>query len=51
MGAWSERQTFDPKTRVLTGRPPAWDRSNYGGVSDGWPEFIGYFEGRTEVAS
>lgn len=49
MGAFSERASFDRRAGVLTSRPKAWDRSQYGGVSDGWPEFIGYYQDRTEV--
>ncbi|MDO9355374.1 MAG: hypothetical protein Q7T55_16865 [Solirubrobacteraceae bacterium] len=49
LGVYSERSSFDPRTRQLTGRPVAWDYSNYGGRSDGWPEFIGYLDGVTEV--
>lgn len=49
LGAYSEVAKFDPRTRTLTGRPIGWDLSKYGGVSDGWPEFIGYYQDRTEV--
>lgn len=49
LGAYSERSAFDPRTRQLTGRPVSWDYSNYGGRSDGWPEFIGFLDGVTEV--
>lgn len=49
LGAYSERSTFDRALRDITDRPVSWDYSNYGGRSDGWPEFKGYFEGRTEV--
>lgn len=49
LGAFSERAKFDRRTGVLSGRPVGWDRSNYGGRSDGHAEFIGYFQDRTEV--
>lgn len=49
LGAFSERGKFDRRTGVLSGRPIGWDRSNYGGRSDGHAEFIGYFQDRTEV--
>lgn len=48
-GAYSEYEYFDPRTKTLKGTPRGWSWSNYGGVSDGWPEFIGYYQGRTEV--
>ena len=51
LGAYSEAHQWDPRTRTLKGRPLGWDWSNYGGVSDGWPEFIGYLGDRTEVTS
>lgn len=51
MGSYSERASFDRRAGVLRERPKSWDRSSYGGVSDGWPEFIGYYQGRTEVTS
>lgn len=49
LGAYSERSAFDRRTEELTGRPVAWDYSNYGGRSDGWPEFKGFLDGVTEV--
>lgn len=49
LGAYSERSAFDRRTEELTGRPVSWDYSNYGGRSDGWPEFIGFLDGVTEV--
>lgn len=49
LGAYSERSAFDRRTEQLTGRPISWDYSNYGGRSDGWPEFIGFLDGVTEV--
>lgn len=48
-GAYSEFATFDPRTKSTTSQPLGWAWSQYGGVSDGWPEFTGYYQGRTEV--
>jgi hypothetical protein len=48
-GCYGERGVYDPATRTLRGRPVGWDLSSYDGVSDGWPEFRGYWEGRTSV--
>jgi hypothetical protein len=47
---FSEAQVFDPATRTLTGRPVGWDLMGYRGVSDGWDDFRGYYQGRTEVS-
>jgi hypothetical protein len=44
LGAYSERAVYDRATKRLSGRPVSWDCSGYGGRSDGWPEFKGYFE-------
>lgn len=49
LGAYSEVGEFNHRTKELTGRPVGWELSKYGGVSDGWPEFIGYYQDRTEV--
>ncbi len=49
LGAYSEAHQWDPRTRTLRGEPLGWTWSKYGGVSDGWPEFIGYLGDRTEV--
>lgn len=49
LGCYSERDKFDPRTLELKGRPVSWDYSNYGGRSDGWPEFIGYLDDVKEV--
>jgi hypothetical protein len=48
--SYSEGGVYNRTTRVLSGRPVGWDLSNYGGVSDGWPEFQGYWDGRTSVS-
>lgn len=45
LGCYSEYGVFDQRTRTLTGRPVGWALSNHAGVSDGWPEFIGYWRG------
>lgn len=49
--AYSEVSAFDRSTRELTGRPVGWDLSRYAGVSDGWDEFQGYYNGVDEVGS
>jgi hypothetical protein len=48
-GSYGERSVFDPATRQLTATPVGWTLTGYGGVSDGWDELIGYYQGRTEV--
>lgn len=49
LGAYSEYHQWDPRTRTLRGQPLGWGWSQYEGVSDGWPDFIGYLGDRTEV--
>jgi hypothetical protein len=49
-GSYNERAVFDAGTRELTGTPVGWTLTGYGGVSDGWDEFKGYYQGRTEVS-
>jgi hypothetical protein len=49
-GSYNELAVFDPGTRELTGTPVGWTLTGYGGVSDGWDEFKGYYQGRTEVS-
>jgi len=44
--AYSEYGVFDFQRRELTGWPVGWSLSEYDGVSDGWDELKGYFEGR-----
>lgn len=51
LGAYSERAVFDRRSGELRGTPIGWTASNYGGVSDGWDEFIGYHQGRQEVSN
>ena len=49
LGGYSEWGVFDPETRRLTGRPAGWRASGYTPSADGWDEFKGYYQGRTEV--
>lgn len=49
LGCFTETGVLDPTTRRLTGTPVGWTRSRYGGVSNGWPELKGYWQGRTSV--
>lgn len=49
LGAYSERAVYDRRSRELRGIPIGWKATKYEGVSDGWDEFIGYHQGRTEV--
>ena len=48
-GSYGEYAVYDRTTRRLSGRPVGWDLAKYDGVSDGWPEFHGYWQGRTSV--
>jgi hypothetical protein len=48
-GAYGEFADYNRRTRVLAREPRGWAWSQYGGVSDGWDEFIGYYQDRTEV--
>lgn len=52
---YSEFGVFDRATRRATRRPVGWDLSSYmpgrTTPADGWPEFIGYYQGRTAVAT
>ncbi|MFB4315511.1 hypothetical protein [Actinomadura sp. 21ATH] len=49
LGGYSEWGVFDPETRRLTGRPAGWRASGYTPSADGWDEFTGYYQDRTEV--
>lgn len=54
-GPYSEWSAFDANTRTVNGVPVGWRLSNYlaevGFVPvNGWNEFRGYFQGRTEVS-
>lgn len=46
-GAYNEWAVFD--NGGLTDRPVGWELTGYARVSDGWDDFIGYYQGRTEV--
>ncbi|MGH4023147.1 MAG: hypothetical protein ACRDRV_01025 [Pseudonocardiaceae bacterium] len=50
-GGYHEFAVFDPATRQLTGRPVGWELSGYqpDGPVEGWDEFVGFYQGRTEV--
>jgi hypothetical protein len=52
-GSYSEFSVFDPATRTLSGRPLGWQLTGYlpNGVVEGWDDFHGYFQNRTEVTS
>ncbi|HEX2299305.1 MAG TPA: hypothetical protein VHH34_12475 [Pseudonocardiaceae bacterium] len=50
-GGYNEYAVFDPATRKLTGRPVSWQLSGYqpDGPVEGWDDFIGFYQDRTEV--
>ncbi len=50
-GGYTEYSVFDPATKQLTGRPIGWELSGYqpDGPVEGWDDFIGFYQGRTEV--
>lgn len=50
-GVYSEMDAYDPASREVRPRPVSWDLTAYrpGGLVDGHPEFLGYYQGRTEV--
>ncbi|WP_116948462.1 hypothetical protein [Jiangella endophytica] len=50
-GSYNEWGVYDGARRTVTERPVGWELSGYqpDGVVDGWADFIGYYEGRTEV--
>ncbi len=48
-GSYGEWSVFDRSTKTLETRPVGWGLTGYGGVSDGWDELIGYYQGRTKV--
>ncbi|WP_020388446.1 hypothetical protein [Kribbella catacumbae] len=50
-GAYGEFAVFDPKTKQLRKRPVGWTLTGYqpDGPVEGWDDFIGYYQGRTEV--
>lgn len=51
--AYTEWAVFDRATGRARSRPLGWDLSNYmpgrTTPADGWPEFLGYFQGRRET--
>lgn len=49
LATYSEQQVFDPATRTITATPIGWTLTGYDGVSEGWDELVGYYQGRTEV--
>ncbi|MPZ66355.1 MAG: hypothetical protein GEU83_12870 [Pseudonocardiaceae bacterium] len=51
-GSFSEYAVFDPDTKQLTGRPVGWELTGYqpDGPVEGWDEFAGYYQDRTEVS-
>lgn len=50
-GSYTEYAVYDPETGQLTGRPVGWQLTGYqpDGPVEGWDEFVGYYQGRTEV--
>lgn len=50
-GSMSEWAVFDADTKQLTGRPVGWELTGYqpDGPVEGWDDFQGYYQGRTEV--
>lgn len=50
-GANSEWEVFEPSTKKLRDRPVGWQISGYqpDGPVEGWDEFLGYYQNRTEV--
>ncbi|SDS76509.1 hypothetical protein [Jiangella sp. DSM 45060] len=50
-GSYNEWGVYDGSSRRLTERPVGWELSGYqpDGVVDGWADFIGYYQDRTEV--
>jgi hypothetical protein len=50
-GSYNEWGVYDGARRTVTERPVGWELSGYqpDGVVDGWDDFLGYYEGRTEV--
>lgn len=51
LGTYCEYSAFDPSTRTLTGVPVGWALTGFepNGPVEGWDEFKGYYEGRTQV--
>jgi hypothetical protein len=52
-GSVGESHVYDRNTRALTGRPVGWQLTGYlpdNQTGDGWDDFLGYYQGRTEVS-
>lgn len=49
-GSYNEHAVFDPNAKDVTSTPVGWTLTDYGGVSDGWDDLIGYYQDRTEVS-
>jgi hypothetical protein len=47
--SYNEWAVFDPARKRLRATPVGWRLTGYDGVSDGWDDLIGYYQGRTEV--
>jgi hypothetical protein len=51
--AFSEIDVYDPTTRTVSRRPVGWDHCGYLGERtepvEGWDDFLGYYQDRTEV--
>jgi len=43
---YSEASVLDRSTHTINGQPVGWSLSNYAGATDGFDEFLGYFENR-----
>lgn len=43
---YSEASVLDRATHTITGQPIGWSLSHYEGATDGFDEFLGYFENR-----
>lgn len=48
-GAYTEGTAYHRPAKRLVRQPVGWQLSNYQGVSDGHPDLLGYYQGRTEV--
>ncbi|MBB1025181.1 MULTISPECIES: hypothetical protein [unclassified Dietzia] len=50
-GVYSEQNTFNRQTRTVEPRPVPWELTGFRptGLVDGHPEFVGYYQNRTEV--
>lgn len=50
-GAFTEGNAYHRGERRLLRTPVGWQLTKYQGVSDGHPDFIGYYQDRTEVSA